>query len=650
MPLPQLEISGGQPRNIPEVRSVQPQIDDAFGALGRGVSSLAAGISDIGGTLQHERVADYNAAETIKNREEQEERRQAAAARRSADDLYGEYSTHISGLAHGSVAPDGSSVPGWDSLKHDSLETPEGGAAKRLAKAQQEFLSTEKYANLSPRAKRLFDARAQAAYAGFSEEAVKVDARNTIDLRKLKDQANLSASLSAADAVPLDDDASWLRTAGKAAADNAVMKMGTEILNPEDLYTGGTSPDATRLRFRGGEAMRAIYTADEKLTRDTLSAARAARMMNAAKSETDLDRQDSFLRLAEGFAKTHVTDEKTLAAVTTESEAVRADALRKEKLIALDALASGNPYEPAGNARRDAALKWAAPKIETAKRREASHAATELGRAMRANAAFLSSSLEAGVWIRPDGEIEPLDLARRRQTALDALDKGLIDIPHYTAIRAKLDAVETDGRQADYEQVSADVARAVAPDVKTVFRNGVVELSEKEKNPDRTVLKYTAEERGTVKQPVLKGQLTTRGGIPAHTFAETGEFKNVEVVNRTKKELLAKDIPQLVTLLMDAKRTQGMTVWRDLDGNAVKRPAKADYDAYREFLLADFADRQTALDLDAKAAKARDAISGARNSFRADEARVLRSASARPGLPTASPAANDEEDADPLWP
>jgi len=634
--IPAILPSSGGTRNIPQVPSAQPQIDSAFGSLGRGVQNLAQGIGAIAQTVQHERVADYQADEIT--------------ARREADDLHGQYVSTFSGYAHGKTNPDGTSVPGWDALKYDSLDTPEGGAAKRLSKAQQEFLASPQYAAMSPRAKTLFDSRAQSTYSQLSEEAVKVDSVNSIERAKTHAQASVAASLSATDAVPLYDDASWLRTADKSASDVAVMRMGTEVLNPEDLYSNGPNPDASRLHFRGGDTSRSIFAADVQKTRESLLAARAARMVDAAKAETDLDRQDAFLTQAEAFAKEHSADEKTRAAVATSAEAIRADALRKEKLTALDALATGTAYDAAGNARREEALKWAQPKFDAAKRQEATRQATELGRAMRANSAFLSSSLEAGVWVSPSGEIQPLDLAQRRQTALDALDKGLIDISHYQSIKSKLDDVEKSGQRADYEQISADVTRAIAPDVKTVFQNGMVELSTKEKDPERTVLKYTTEEKGTRREQVLSSTASTMGFMGLPDIKQTGETREVPVVIRQKKELLARDIPQIITLLMDAKRTQGMAIWRDLDGNAVKKPVKSDFNAYKEFLLNDFTDRQTALDLDAKAAKARDAIAGARQTFGADEARVLRSVANRPALPSESNSGASPDEDNSLWP
>lgn len=633
MALPALQISTDPTGNIPQVASVRPQISEAFNSLSRGIGAAADGVSDVGRTVVSERQADYHVNEMV--------------ARREADDLHRDYAVTFNGLAHGAADPDGNATEGWDALKYDSLDSPDGGASKRLSKAQQEWLQSGKYSALSPRAKALFDARAQATYAALAEEAVKIDARNGFERRKTHDQANVAASLSIADSVPLDNDGTWRLALDKSAADVAVMKMGTEILNPEDLYSGGPTPDATRLRFRGGEAMRAVFDADVKKTQDDLRADRAARMIDAARAETDLDKQEQFLTLAQGFAKEHVTDEKTLAAVTTSAESIRADALKKEAYTALDALATGKPYVYEGNARRETAYKYAAQKVDNNRKKQAARDASQLSRAMRSNSAFLAASLEAGVWVDPEGNLQPLDMPQRRQTALDALDKGVIDIPHYAAIQSKLDAVEKSGRQADYEQISADVASALAPDVETVFKDGRVSLSDKEKDPARVVARYTVEEKGMKTEPVTRA-LPSYMGIPV--TVPTGETRNVEVTTHSKKELMAKDIPQIISLLMDAKRTQGMPVWRDLNGNTVKKPTKSSFNDYKEFLLNDFSDRQTALDIDAKSAKARDAIAAVRYNFAADEARVLRSAAARPVLPSASEDTTSDTQDDSLWP
>lgn len=635
MPLPSQSLGGGTTAiQIPDVPSVRPQIDSGFDSLGRGIDQAARGLASLAGSVQQ-------------NREEQV-RTDEILARRDSDKLFTDYATQMNGMAHGSVDADGNPNPGWDALKYDSLDSPDGGASKRLSKAQQAFIASPGYAQLSPRAKALFDSRAQAMFSGLSEEAVKIDSRNAMLKRGADSEASAAASLSAADAAPLDDDAAWQASAQRGAADAAVMRMGTEILNPEALYAKGAIPDAASLRFRNGDAARAVFDAESRKALDSMTAARAARMVNAAKAEPDPDTQEAFLKQAESFA-TAYADEKTRAAVASSSEAIRADALKNEKLSALDALASGETYVPGDNPRRQAALDWAQPKIDSAKRQEASRQATVLGREMRSNAAFLASSLSAGVWVDPNGDVQPLDLNQRRQTALDALDKGLIDIPHYQAIKSKLDDIEKSGRQADYEQISADVAAAIAPDVKTVFQNGTVELSAKEKDPNRSVLKYTVEEKGTRRVPVLSQTGSTMGFMGAPSFQATGETREIPVVVSQKKELLARDIPRLITLLMDAKKTQGMAIWRDLDGNPVKKPIKSDFNAYKEFLLNDFTDRQTALDLDAKAGKARDAIAAARQAFGADEATVLRKAASRPPLPSASePSVNDEDTS--LWP
>jgi hypothetical protein len=74
-------------------------------------------------------------------------------------------------------------------------------------------------------------------------------------------------------------------------------------------------------------------------------------------------------------------------------------------------------------------------------------------------------------------------------------------------------------------------------------------------------------------------------------------------VTREKKKLAAPTCRASVNLLMEARKTQGMSVWRDLDGNAVKKTGEGRLRRYRDFLLGDFSDRLTSADLDAKASK-----------------------------------------------
>ena len=87
--LPQLMIDNSPAGNIPRTPSVQPQIDAAYGDLGRGVAVFSAGLASVASRLIDERGADARAEEAL--------------ARRAADDLHAEYATLFNGLAHGTV-------------------------------------------------------------------------------------------------------------------------------------------------------------------------------------------------------------------------------------------------------------------------------------------------------------------------------------------------------------------------------------------------------------------------------------------------------------------------------------------------------------------------------------------------------------------
>jgi hypothetical protein len=563
-------------------------------------------------------------------------RAEEALARRAADDLHAEYATSFNGLAHGTVGPDGASVPGWDALTYEALDTEDGGAHKRVSKAQQAFLQSEKYTALSPRAKVLFDSRSQSTYSVMAEEAVKLDARNRLEGRKLKDEANLSASLAAADAVPLDDDDAWSRAAAKSAADAAVMRMGTEIVNPEDLYAGG-EPDPARLRFRGGEPMRAIYAAEAAKTRDSLTSARAARMINAARAENDLDRQESFLASAARFAQERVADEKTRAAVTTDAERIRAHALEKEKLTAWDALATGKPYAYEGSARREAAYREVMPKLEERRR-------TEQNRTLTGNKEFLAAMAKAGARVDADGRVVAMTTDESREWLRAQLAAGNIRAKDYGTITTGLDKIEKSGQKARYERVAAEVTAALGTEVQTLWTDAGAALKDKE-DPARKIGSYTFEETRRELVPETESVTAYRGGagfgLPATQSRPTGRTVERVTAVRRKRELFASDVAKVIDLLMEAEGADGLRL--DLDGNPMTPDKPFDARAYRTRLLTDIKNRQLAVDLDTQAATLAGAVSLYRRDQRMLEASaVLKNAALK--LPNDTTTPREEPD------
>lgn len=567
-----LPASGGTV-NIPDVPSVRPRLSQGFGALGAGLQGLARGLSD--------------ASQTVSQIREEDRRAEEAVARRDANDFYSRYLTDMNGRLRGSVSADGTPVAGWDALDYDSLDSKEGGASQRLAAAQKKWLSSPEYASLSPRAKTLVDAQAESALSQFKTEAARIDLRNAKKKNAISAQNVLAASLSSADSAPLDDDATWKLYANKASADTAVVKMGTEVLNPEDLYRNGPAPDASRLVFRSGDGERAVFETFLRDAQTSMTAARAARMVDAAKAETDLDRQESFLALAEAFAENAGADEKTRAAVAASASALRADALQAEKLAALDALATGAEYKPDGNPRREAAIKWAQPKIDLANK--------------RATDRFVSSMIRAGIAVDPQtGRAVALAPEQQADANLAALADGQISPASYTATAKTLEQGRDQLRKDKARKIAQDVCAALGTEIETVWNGTAAELKEKE-DPAKKIGSYTYDE--TVKRMVpdrtaelIPGGMDPVTGMPAMRFSGTGKLIERTSTVRRKRDLLAADVAKAVDLLMGADAADGLLV--DLDGNPSTPSVKMDARAYTAKLLDDIKKRQLAVDLD----------------------------------------------------
>ena len=616
--LPKTQIDPFRPRNLPGVISPRIRIGEAAEAFGQGLRD----VGDAAALIDRDR---RRAAE--------------AGARAEADKAYGDYVASFSQRMRGGVADDGAPVPGWADLDHGSLDTPEGGALKRLSAAQQEWHKSETYAGLSPRARVLFGSKAQAAYTAFGAEAYGIDRRNAAARRKIDNEAALAASHLAADRAPLEDDEAWKRAAARDAADTAVTRLGTEVINPEELYGADGAPDPARLRFQGGEASRALFEAEAAKARQRSEAGRAERMIAAAEAERDLDLQEDFLRAAERFSAESVTDERTRAGVAAAAKRVRAAALREETLAAWDALATGKPYAPEGNARKESAYREVAPKIEARRR-------AELGRTLTGNKEFIAAMAKAGARPDADGNVTAMTADESREWLRAQLAAGHIRAGDYASVTAGLDRIERSGRKERYERVSAEVSAALGAEIKTLWTDAGAVLSEKE-DPARKIGSYTYEERRGEQVPETETVTAYRGGslfgVPSAQSRPTGRMTERSTAVRVKRELLASDMAKAVNLLMDAESADGIRL--DLDGNPLTPDKPFDAREYRVKLLSDIKNRQLAVDLDTQAAVMGDALSRYRRDQRyLEAAAVMKNAALR--LPEGRTGPGTEEDPD----
>ena len=94
-----------------------------------------------------------------------------------------------------------------------------------------------------------------------------------------------------------------------------------------------------------------------------------------------------------------------------------------------------------------------------------------------------------------------------------------------------------------------------------------------------------------------------------------------------KRELLARDVPKLIDLLVAADDADGLMA--DLDGNPATPDERLDARRYKLKLLNDLKARQTAVDLDAQAEAVYDALARRRSERAAAEAEAILRASVR---------------------
>jgi len=419
------------------------------------------------------------------------------------------------------------------------------------------------------------------------------------------------------------------------------------------VKSAGTAEDEAQAAERIAAARGVAEMLPPALKADALAALESAigkrldGMLGLARAETDLDKRERLAALAEDAAKTYGAGGRLLGAVAEDAARIRDRAQDEENSIALAALIEGQEYEPGDNPRRVNALAFAKPLHEKRLAEKESKAQSETAR-------FFGAMMGAGIWTDPEGRVRHVTLDDGRDLLVAQLEAGHIGLSHYIAQKKRLDQIEASGKKARYERAAAEVADALGETIGTVWAAGGARLSQ-DKDADRVVAKIKVADVEKKEYPVydfrnpLPG-LHAWGTSPAGGSAAgwrrprlTGETRVVETPVTRKRELLARDVPKLIDLLVAADDADGLMA--DLDGNPATPNEKLDARRYKLKLLADLKARQLAVDLDAQAEAVYDALARRRSERSLDEAETILRASVR-GYGAGAPDEEESEDDD----
>jgi len=536
------------------------------------------------------------------------------------------------------------------------------------------------YMKASAEARRRADRRLVGETSRMFSLAARKDLASAEMRRRTAAEASLAAGSRAA-VMYAHDEELFTQAADEAADAAARLKAGRFLLNPDEtdpeklrftsedgekLYRAARAVGADALNHEralalgrdagmaGDEAQAAAGFAaaagaagalPQKLKADALAALESAKakrldgILGLARAEPDLDKRERLAAIAEDAAKAYGAGGKLLGAVTEEADRIRAGAQTQENRLALAALAEGREYEPGGNPRKAAALKFAAPRHEKA-------VADARRKAQDGNALFIGSMIGAGVWTDPGGNVRPVTLDESRGLLVAQLEAGNIGLAHYHREKARLDKIEASGRKARYERAAAEVADALGEDIKTLWSpDGGSRLAASE-DPARKLGDITVAE--TEKKLVPEFEVVDRGytggvlfgGGPSVERRRTGRLVERERVISRKRGLLARDVPKLVDLLAAADDADGLMA--DLDGNPATPDEKLDARRYKLKLLADLKARQFSVDLDAQSMAIHDALARRRSERAFNEAQAILRASVR-GYGAGAPAYDDDD-------
>ena len=536
------------------------------------------------------------------------------------------------------------------------------------------------YMKASPEVRRRADRRLMLETNRIFSLAAQKDLASAEARRRAAAEASLETGLRNA-SLYAHDDGLFEGAAADAAHAAARLKAGRFLLNPDEadperlrftsddgaaLYRAAYAGEMDRLNHRRALTLvKSAGTAEDEaraaeriaasrgvaemlppaLKADALAALESAvgkrldGMLGHARAEPDLDKRERLAQIAEDAAKAYGAGGKLLGAVTEEANRIRAGAQEAENRLALAALAEGRDYEPGDNPRKAAALAFAKPKYEKL-------AAQAHRKAQDGNALFIGSMVGAGVWADPEGNIRPVTLDESRGLLVAQLEAGNIGLTHYHTQKARLDKIEASGKKARYERAAAEVSDALGEDIKTLWSpDGGSRLAAGE-DPERKLGRITIAE--TEKKLVPEFETVDRGyvggvdfgGGPSRVRRKTGRMVERERTVTRKRELLARDVPKLIDLLVAADDADGLMA--DLDGNPATPDERLDARRYKLRLLADLKARQFAVDLDAQSMAIHDALARRRSERAFNEAQAILRASVR-GYGAGAPAYDDDD-------
>lgn len=371
---------------------------------------------------------------------------------------------------------------------------------------------------------------------------------------------------------------------------------------------------------------------------DNAKAGHLANMMGFAKSEADLDKQESLLESVERTAKTFNVDGKLLGTITEEAGAIRYRAQRQEAEYALQSLVDKRTYDPGTNERKKNALKMAQPKFEELKRKE-------LSRTLTGNKEYIAGMIGAGAWLDPEGNVVAVDTESQKSILRSALFEGHIRIPDYTAQMSKITSIEQSGQKEQHLKAAAEICSVLGTDIKALWKDSALTLDEKT-DPNKKLASYSFTETETKMVDETKpgssvGTYTGIGFIPSVPERTGRKIEQTTQIKR-KRDILAGDIPKLVNLVIAADSADGLLV--DLDGNPATPASKIERQKFKEQLFRDLKNKVMAVDIDTQAQGVFEALSSRARDSRVLEATAIKK-NAGLGLP-ANEANQSERDND----
>jgi hypothetical protein len=328
---------------------------------------------------------------------------------------------------------------------------------------------------------------------------------------------------------------------------------------------------------------------------DNAKAGHLANMMGLAKSETDLDKQETLLQAAEQTARTFNVDGKLLGTITEETGMIRSKAQRMEAESALQTLVDGKTYIPGDNERMKSALKMAQPKFEELKRKE-------LNRTLTGNKEYIAGMIGAGAWLDPEGNVTAVDTESQKSILRSALYDGQIRIPDFNAQMSKIKSVELSGKKEQHLKAAAEICTVLGTEIKAIWKDSSLALDEKT-DPNKKLSSFSITETETKLVDEMApgsnaGTYTGVGFIPS-TSKPTGRKIEQTIQIKKKREILSKDIPKLANLLIAADSADGLLV--DLDGNPATPATKVERQKFKEQLFRDIKNKVMAVDIDTQA-------------------------------------------------